>query len=129
MTKIPSLQIRGPGFNLWSGNSQFRRVGMLLLKSQSAATKTRCSKEINSFLKVTLKKKKKGELKNIHYGIIFNKKKEGSGEEEGRNERNLNVEQMFVTWIETERSICYTSVNGIHPLRIMCYLKITANTF
>lgn len=103
---------------------------MLLLKSWCAANKTRCSKEINNFLKVTLKKKKKEELKNIHYSIIFNKKKkEGSGVEEGRNERNLNVEQMFVTWIETERSISYTSVNGIHSLRIMCYLKITANTF
>lgn len=128
MAKIPSLQIRGPGFNSWSGNSQLRRVGMLLLKSRCAANKTQCSKEINNFFKVTLKKKK-GEFKNIHYGIIFNKKKERSGVEEGRNERNLNVEQMFVTWLETERSICYTSVNGIHPLRIMCYLKITANTF
>ena len=77
-------------------------------------------KEINNFFKVTFK---------IHYSIIFNRKKEGSGVEEGGNERNLNVEQMFVTWIETERSICYTSVNGIHPLRIMYYLKITANTF
>lgn len=86
-------------------------------------------KEINNFLKVTFKKKKKGELKNIHYSIIFNRKKEGSGVEEGGNERNLNVEPMFVTWTETERSICYTSVNGIHPLRIMYYLKITANTF
>ena len=83
----------------------------------------------NKQFKVTLKKKKKGELKNIHYSIIFNRKKEGSGVEEGRNERNLNVEQMFVTSIEMERSICYTSVHGIHPLRILYYLKITANTF
>lgn len=74
MAKIPSLQIRGPGFNSWSGNSQLRRVGMLLLKSRCAANKTQCSKEINNFFKVTLKKKK-GEFKNIHYGIIFNKKK------------------------------------------------------